>query len=151
MVSYDLADDSIWSLNIGCSGAVDIRIERLEEDEVTTAWLDLLGRGEAAVLVTPLSGIAGRRIVFASGSTVGHLANRALERDADARAREMLATRETQSAAERFGEAELFFEINVPPIDLVIFGAGQDAVPLARQAGHWALRSPWSIRRAFAA
>lgn len=137
LVSYDLADDSIWSLNIGCSGAVDIRIERIEEDEVTTAWLDVLGRGDAAVLVTPLSGIAGRRIVFASGSAVGHLASPALERDADARAREMLATRETQSAAERFGEVELFFEINVPPVELVVFGAGQDAVPLVRQA--WGL------------
>jgi len=30
LVSYDLADDSIWSLNIGCSGAVDIRIERID-------------------------------------------------------------------------------------------------------------------------
>ena len=136
-VSYDLADDSIWSLNVGCSGAVDIHIERLEDDEVTTAWLDVLGRGEAAVLVTPLSGTSGRRIVFASGTAVGHLAGPSLDRDADARAREMLATREAQSAAERFGDVELFFEVNVPPIELVVFGAGQDAVPLARLA--WSL------------
>ncbi len=39
IVSYDLADDSIWGLGIGCSGAVDIRIERLEDDAITREWL----------------------------------------------------------------------------------------------------------------
>lgn len=39
IVSYDLADDSVWGLGIGCSGAVDIRIERLEDDNVTRAWM----------------------------------------------------------------------------------------------------------------
>ena len=29
VVSYDLAEDSVWGLGIGCSGAVDIRIERI--------------------------------------------------------------------------------------------------------------------------
>jgi xanthine dehydrogenase accessory factor len=28
IVSYDLADDSVFGLGIGCSGAVDVRIER---------------------------------------------------------------------------------------------------------------------------
>src|SRR5262245_41627013 len=50
-VTFDLADDSIWSLNIGCSGAVDIRIERLDEDEVTRAWLGVLEHGEPGALV----------------------------------------------------------------------------------------------------
>jgi xanthine/CO dehydrogenase XdhC/CoxF family maturation factor len=137
MVTYDLADDSIWSLNIGCSGAVDIRIERIEDDEVTSAWLGVLERGEAAVLVTPLSGASGRRVVFASGRAVGALSHAAVEREADARARERLDGRSPQSGSEKVGQAEVFFEVNLPPPDLVIFGAGQDAVPLARHA--WSL------------
>ena len=36
VVTYDLADDSVWGLGIGCSGAVDVRIERLGDDELTT-------------------------------------------------------------------------------------------------------------------
>ena len=67
-VSYDLADDSIWSLNIGCSGAIDIRIERIDDDEVTRAWLGVLARGEPAVLVTALEGASRRRVVFPSGA-----------------------------------------------------------------------------------
>ena len=39
VVSYDLADDSIWGLGIGCSGAVDIYIERLSDDEMTKLLL----------------------------------------------------------------------------------------------------------------
>ena len=63
IVSYDLADDSVWGLGIGCSGAVDIRIERIGDDAMTNEWLAILERGEAAVLVTPLSGVSGRMIV----------------------------------------------------------------------------------------
>ena len=40
IVSYDLADDSVWGLGIGCSGAVDIRIERIADDAITN---DLVG------------------------------------------------------------------------------------------------------------
>ena len=136
-VTYDLADDSIWSLNIGCSGAVDIRIERIEDDEVTTAWLGALERGEGAVLITPLAAASGRRLILASGTAVGRLSDPAVERQADARARELLASDRPQSVSERTGVAELFFEVNVPPPDLVVFGAGQDAVPLVRHA--WSL------------
>src|SRR3954471_6697228 len=51
IVSYDLEDDSLWGLGIGC-GAVDIRIERLDDDAITAAWLDILERGDPGVLVT---------------------------------------------------------------------------------------------------
>jgi xanthine/CO dehydrogenase XdhC/CoxF family maturation factor len=135
MVTYDLADDSVWGLNIGCAGAVDIRIERIDEqDEVTAAWLGAIEHGEGAVLVTPLAGASGRRVILASGRSWGHLSDPDLERQADAGAHERLASRAALSAAETVGGAELFFEVNLPPPDLVIFGAGQDAVPLARHA-----------------
>src|SRR5258706_6710815 len=73
LVSYDLADDSIWGLGIGCSGAVDIRIERIGDDAITNEWLAILERGEAAVLVTPLSGGSGRMMVRGTGDVVGGL------------------------------------------------------------------------------
>ena len=37
-----------------------------------------------------------------------------------------------QSGPERIGQADLFFEVSMPPAELVIFGAGFDAEPLAR-------------------
>src|SRR5262252_633228 len=33
VVNYDLADDSLWGLGMGCAGAIDVRIERLDELE----------------------------------------------------------------------------------------------------------------------
>ena len=90
VVNYDLADDSIWGLGIGCSGAVDIRIERIEDDAVTRAWMTILERGDAAVLVTSLSGVAERLIVGEAGLVAGGLSNAAVEREAVARARGQL-------------------------------------------------------------
>ena len=132
VVRYDLADDSVWGLGIGCSGAVDIRIERLEDDPITRAWLTILDRGEAAVLVTPLSGVAGRMIVGGSGVIAGGLTDAVVEREAAARALERLRARYPMSGPDSIGNAELFHEVTTPPPDLVILGAGHDAVPVAR-------------------
>lgn len=138
VAAYDLAEDSIWGLQIGCSGAVDIRIERLDENDPTTAaWLTVLERGEPAVLVTPLSGVSGRMLVRPGGTIVGGLTDAATEREAEKRARVRLGEPDQQSGPEDIGGAEVFFEISQPPPVLAIFGAGHDAVPLARQA--WAL------------
>ena len=74
LVRYDLADDSIWGLGIGCTGAVDIHIERVEDDEATNAWLAALERGDAAVEVLSLSGSTGRLVVRDAG-VVGSLSD----------------------------------------------------------------------------
>jgi xanthine/CO dehydrogenase XdhC/CoxF family maturation factor len=137
VVSYDLADDSLWGLGIGCSGAIDVRIERLDDDEMTGEWLGVLDRGEAAVRLTPLSGASGRVIVRADGDSIGHMSDPAMEQEALARARACLHAAFPRSGAEPIARGEVFFEISAPAPELVIFGAGPDAVPLARQA--WAL------------
>jgi xanthine/CO dehydrogenase XdhC/CoxF family maturation factor len=137
VVSYDLADDSIWGLGIGCSGAVDIRIERIEDDAMSNRWLTILERGEAAVLVTALTGVSGRVIVTASGEVVGALTDPEIARAAVARAHACLAARYPQSGPEHVANAELFFEVTTTPPALVIFGAGHDAEPVAQLA--WTL------------
>ena len=137
IVSYDLADDSVWGLGIGCSGAVDIRIERLEDDVVTRAWMAILERGDAAVLVTSLSGVAGRLIVGDAGIVAGGLSDAAVEQEAVARGRGRLRAAHPASGPESIGEAEVFYDVALPPPDLVIFGAGHDASPVAQLA--WSL------------
>jgi xanthine dehydrogenase accessory factor len=137
VVTYDLADDSVWGLGIGCSGAVDIRIERLEDDAITREWLTILERGDAAVLVTPLSGVSGRMIVGGPGVIAGGLSDVVVEREAVAHARGRLRAPYPASGPESIGSAEVFFDITIPAPDLVIFGAGHDAAPVARLA--WTL------------
>ncbi|HKE86667.1 MAG TPA: XdhC/CoxI family protein [Vicinamibacterales bacterium] len=137
LVSYDLADDSLWGLGIGCMGAVDIRIERLEDEAVTNTWLQILENGEAAVLVTPLAGPSGRMIVRESGATVGALSDQAIAQKAAARAGLRLREPNPESGTEWIDAAELFFEVAAPPPHLVVFGAGPDAEPLVQLA--WSL------------
>jgi xanthine dehydrogenase accessory factor len=134
IVSYDLADDSLWGLGMGCSGAVDVRIERLDDGAMTRQWLDVLERGDRAVLATPLSGTSGRLLVRAAGEIVGGLGESAIEQQATAHARALLGAPFPRSGPEQIGGSEVFFEISTPPPDLVIFGAGHDTVPLAQQA-----------------
>jgi xanthine/CO dehydrogenase XdhC/CoxF family maturation factor len=135
--TYDLAEDSIWGLGIGCMGAVDIRIERLDRDPVFDHWLVALDRGKAAVLVTPLAGVSGRLLVGADRTVLGALTDAALAREAVERARIRLSDPRAQSVADEIGNVELFFDVSTPAPPLVIFGAGHDAEPLARQA--WTL------------
>jgi xanthine dehydrogenase accessory factor len=137
VVSYDLADDSIWGLGMGCSGAVDIRIERPEGDAVAREWLEVLERGEAAVLVTPLSGVTGRMIVRAGNACTGVLSNRVIEKDAAAQAERRLCSAHPRSGTESMDNAEIFFEVATRAPELAIFGAGDDAVPVAQLA--WSL------------
>lgn len=137
LATYDLEEDSVWGLGIGCSGAVDILIERLEGDPVTTAWLNALVAEETSVLVTPLSGATGRLLLLDRRRRFGGLGDRQLESAAEASAFGRLRDPHPRSGAERIGEVELFFDISLPPPRLVVFGAGADASPLAAQA--WAL------------
>jgi xanthine dehydrogenase accessory factor len=137
IVNYDLADDSLWGLGMGCAGAIDVRIEQLDDDAVTRAWLDVLERAETAVLVTPLAGASGRLLVRSDGSTTGHLSEAAMEQVAIARARARLGDRLPHSGAEVVASGEAFFEVSLPAPELVIFGGGPDAAPLARHA--WTL------------
>jgi xanthine dehydrogenase accessory factor len=140
VVCYDLGDDSLWGLGMGCSGAIDVRIERLDDldrAEIMRTWLNVLERGEAAALVTPISGGSGRLLVRASGEHLGRLSDPAMEREALTRAGTRLRAAFPQSGPERVPGGEVFFEVSIPAPELVIFGAGPDAAPLAAQA--WAL------------
>lgn len=132
LAQYDLEEDSVWSLGIGCSGAVDILIEPVDDDAVTAAWLGVLERGEAGVLVKSLAGPG--RLLVGTGDSQGTLGTPALDTAAAEVARGRLAGPNPQSGPGRVGDVELFFEVAAPPPELVLFGAGSDAQPLSRLA-----------------
>jgi xanthine/CO dehydrogenase XdhC/CoxF family maturation factor len=134
VATYDLEADSVWGLSIGCSGAVDIRIERVEDTELFRAWLTVQERGQRAALITALTGASGRILLYENGEILGALSDATLQAQAAARALQRLREHYPHAGAERFGPSEVFFEFSEPPPSLVIFGAGQDAEPLARLA-----------------
>jgi xanthine/CO dehydrogenase XdhC/CoxF family maturation factor len=133
IVTYDLEEDSVWSVGIGCSGAVDVQIERVEEDAITGTWLGALERADPAVLIRTLDGTGRRLLVQPTGSD-GSLGSAALDEGARADARERLGDPAPLSGTSWVDGVELFFEVSAPAPDLVVFGAGSDVEPLARYA-----------------
>jgi xanthine dehydrogenase accessory factor len=134
VVSYDLADDSVFGLGIGCSGAVDVRIERVGDDPILQAWFDLLAQTEAGVLVTPLAGAVGRLLVRADGNMLGGLSDPALQSRVVSEALDRARAPDARSGAERVALAEMFYEVSLASSRLVVFGAGDDTVPLTKLA-----------------
>jgi xanthine/CO dehydrogenase XdhC/CoxF family maturation factor len=132
VIEYDLEEDSVWSVGIGCSGAVDIYIERVDDEALTRDWLGLLERADPAVLVKPLGGGGG--LLVCEDTVTGTLGNATLDNEAAAQARARLRAAVPESGTEWIHDAELFFEVSVPPPQLVVFGANSDAEPLVRYA-----------------
>jgi xanthine/CO dehydrogenase XdhC/CoxF family maturation factor len=85
------------------------------------------------VLVKPLSD-SHARLLVREEDVLGTVGSSALDLEAAASARERLRAVFPQSGPERIGGEELFFEVSSRPPELVVFGAGSDAEPLARQA-----------------
>lgn len=135
LAHYDLSEDATWGLGIGCGGSVDVRVERVDKgDPVTAGWLAALGEERAAALAVPLTG-EGRVLVLPEGEVVGGLPDPALHTFAVEAARTRLGMREPRAVTLAAPDGTpIFIDVNVPPPQLVIYGAGHDAVPLAAQA-----------------
>lgn len=146
---YDLSEDATWGLGIGCGGSVDVRVERVDaHDPVTAAWLSALEAGRAAALIVPLRG-EGRVLVLPGGEASGAEVPGAgvlgtlssdLHAPAVAAALERLGSREPRAAtltlpgADGVDGAPVFIDLSSPPPQLVLYGAGHDAMPLSAQA-----------------
>ena len=147
LTGYDLTEDITWGLGIGCGGSVDIYVEPvLEDDQLLSAWLGLLERAELGVLATilpatvtgvPSDGL-GRLLIREDGSTIGDLAPELRPQILEV-AREMMRALYPRAETKRFkrldgSSVDVFLDASAPAPELVIFGAGHDAIPLSARA-----------------
>jgi xanthine dehydrogenase accessory factor len=119
---------------------------RNPERDPFAAWTACLKEERAAVLSTLLKFTSSpdlsagvRLFVPENGEPLGDLGDEELNRLVIKVAREKLGTLHPQSETCIFSlqggrQAEVFVDINLPPSELMIFGAGHDAVPLAKFA-----------------
>ena len=148
VISYDSTseDDIVWEFNRGCNGIVDVLIEPLPHHgkRGLLAFLaDCLEHRQAGVVATVfgvegyVKAAIGNRLMLSACQSVTHdigdedlaeAINRDSRRALD-RGRPKVAMYEMSA-----GRAEVFIEVIHPPVPLVIFGAGQDAIPLVRFA-----------------
>lgn len=147
LLSLSLGDEEAWDLGLTCGGTVDVLVEPVHLDDaadpVVQAYDVIRAEAEAgrcAVAVVPLgaggAGPARRLVVRENGTTAGTLGDARVDAAAIAHARDAMAhaasrTVEIDAAGRR---ATLFLELHGPATTLVIFGAGQIAMPLVRFA-----------------
>lgn len=155
MLTYDLTadDDAVWGLGLGCNGAIDVFVEPLRHDgDLDVASLlqgSIDSRRPAAlatVIVSPNGGppVGSRLFVPADGTPAGSLGSAALETGAIEAARRQIAERHSAVVPLETpgGSGDMFIEVLVPPIPLLVCGAGHDALPVVRLAhdlGWWVI------------
>jgi xanthine/CO dehydrogenase XdhC/CoxF family maturation factor len=145
VVTYDSTsadDEETWTFGLGCNGRVDVLLERLAPSGEAHP-LDFIARcletRRSGVMATVFRGgpdAVGRRLVLDADGVRSDLPTGWL-REVVREAAEAVA-REGRTRSERIegatGPHEVLLEVVRPPRSLVIFGTGQDAVPLVRLA-----------------
>jgi xanthine dehydrogenase accessory factor len=130
LASFDLSaeDDAVWGYGLGCNGAIEVFVEAAA-GALETA--DALRTARSTCLVTTLNGpSAGSHRLQADGA-------------ADAALRSG-----SPQVVEEDGERTLYEPI-LPPMRLIVCGAGHDAIPLVRQAAELGWRvTVADVRRA---
>jgi xanthine dehydrogenase accessory factor len=145
VVTYDSTsadDEETWTFGLGCNGRVDVLLERLSPSGEAHP-LDFIARclatrqpGVMATVFRGGPGELGRRLLVEADGVRSDLPEGPLRE----RVREAAEAvrREGRTRAERIegaaGASEVLLEVLHPPRSLVVFGAGQDAVPLVKLA-----------------
>jgi xanthine dehydrogenase accessory factor len=139
VIQYDTtsADDIIWGLGLGCNGKVRVFIERLTPNQfnpvlfIAESWRQ---RQPAVIATVVNSDIIGKHLLLQpDGKVISEndlLKGKVLE-DAKIAFNHKSLLKLYQLPQ---GEAEVFIEVIQPPVPLVIFGAGDDAVPVVEFA-----------------
>ncbi len=145
---YVMDEELVWGLGLGCPGTVDILIEpvpgREEDSPVFFQWISALREGRPGILCTIIheataanESLPGRLFIPEKGLPTGHLGEHRWNRLAMEWAQEMFTQQQPKSGSHIMNGSEgssvqLFMDVCLPPIELMIFGAGHDAIPLAR-------------------
>ncbi len=134
--SYCSSADEIaaWDLGVGCEGQVDVYVELAEPRPQERT---LLNERRAFVCCGAMPGKGerpgkGKRLIVTSDGAEGDLGSNDLNARATEQARELLGTGE--SGIHEIAGRSVFFDVLVPPPQLVVLGAGDDARPLVRFA-----------------
>ncbi len=137
---FDLQDETVWGLNLGCGGVIDVFIEPVGETRAWQAWLGALTEGRPLVRVL-VHGSAqealtvGEWILLVEGDVpVGRIENDILRETLIQRAEKLLASANSRSITEIIGGWEVLFDVNTPFPELFVFGAGRDVVPVVELA-----------------
>lgn len=144
LMHFDLTadDEVVWGWGLGCNGVIDVFVEpadgafdtagavrRALEGQQRLALVTAIQTGEAASLRP-----GARMLVHPDGSTEGSLGDEGIDERSKVAALDSLEDERSRTVDLSEG-VRAFIEALVPPIRLLVCGAGHDAIPLVRSAG----------------
>lgn len=160
--SYKLDEDLMWGLGLGCPGTVNIYMEPVPTNLASLparsetpfqAWLSSVREQRECVLATILpmyggtaDGEQGRLFIARDQPPIGGFGNSDLDQSVVSIANRILREHNPKSGTHTFvlpdgSEAGVYIDVYVPPSELLIFGAGHDAVPVAQYASALGIRT----------
>ena len=122
---------------LGCNGTIEVLLQRVSARPRSQLSLlrSVVERRLCAVIahvIRPPVSLAQRLSIDVDGCVESEIADPALAEAAEESARTVQASGVSQTVA--IGSAQVFIECLVPPVHLLVFGAGDDAVPMTRLA-----------------
>lgn len=143
LLAYETGGDeqTMWGLGLGCNGSIDVFVQPLGKDAAAVRAVRdrLRGDGGFAIASTIApSDRAGAVIVAGGGGTVGSTGDATLDRAVAATAARALAG--GTPALDEHGGVRVFVDVLTPPPWVLVCGAGDDAMPVARFAAQVGFR-----------
>jgi xanthine dehydrogenase accessory factor len=132
--SYCSSADEIaaWDLGVGCEGQVDVYVEPAEARPRERELLEGREPFAVATIVGMRDAGCGKRLIVTNASAEGNRGSNDLNARVATQARELLESGE--SGIREIAGRSIFFDVLLPPPQLVVLGAGDDARPLVRCA-----------------
>jgi xanthine/CO dehydrogenase XdhC/CoxF family maturation factor len=128
--------DSVFSLNMGCRGIIRILLEPIRDNlllDFTEKCFDKQQHGLSATLIKSKNDLRlGSRLILDKNTIFHNDFNKNISDKIFDNAQDILSSGKSDSRSYNFGE--VFFDYISPSVNLTIFGAGADAVPLAEIA-----------------
>jgi len=150
LIDISLNDDEAWEIGLTCGGSVEVLVEPIqpdsENDPILAAYSDVcdaLTQEDVTIVATTLDGGGERLVVSPQGTVTGTLGDPTLDSAAV-----QAATGIAESGASRTdrllsssGERRVYLERHATPTTLVVVGAGQIAMSLAKFARELEMRT----------
>ena len=139
ILHYDTGsgEETVWGMGLGCEGAVDLWVQPVDARWRAGGLTAMRAHIDAGVPFAPLTIVGGplasASAVYARGELHGTSGDAALDEELVRRAGRILESGEGDagSALVEAGAHTVFVDALRPPPRLIVFGAGDDARPLA--------------------
>ncbi len=136
---FDLRDDSVFGLGMGCGGMVGVLIEEVHDQPEWRSWMEALKERRAVVRALVYESLrddvsAGCFLVVGPRGNTGSTGDVDLDQEIVQKSLELLEHGTGAARDLQLDGIRLLLDVSQPPPGLVVFGAGDDAVPVARLA-----------------